>query len=147
MRLMQMRKLRGERRCLMALRLIPMMGYEVCVERMPGRRWKSDGTHKYVKLCFFGNTTDFPPEHNSAQLAGTPLQDKPTRRCHSPSPPFFTYVARTRSARRSPPPPHRHDDKVWGSTCAQAKKSQATSAHSALTDEDGIFRDVLSIKE
>ena len=25
----------------MALRLIPMMGYEVCVERMPGRRWKS----------------------------------------------------------------------------------------------------------
>jgi hypothetical protein len=29
---MQMRKLRGERRCLMALRLIPMMGYEVCVE-------------------------------------------------------------------------------------------------------------------
>ncbi|MBV5267436.1 MAG: hypothetical protein JZU67_02780, partial [Burkholderiaceae bacterium] len=44
-------------------------------------------------------------------------------------------------------PPHRHDDKVWGSTCAQAKKSQATSAHSALTDEDGIFRDVLSVKE
>ena len=38
-------------------------------------------------------------------------------------------------------------DKVWGSTCAQAKKSQATSAHSALTDEDGIFRDVLSVKE
>jgi len=25
----------------MALRLIPMMGYEVCVERMPRRRWKS----------------------------------------------------------------------------------------------------------
>ena len=38
---MQMRKLRGERQCLMALRLILMMGYEVCVERMPGRRWKS----------------------------------------------------------------------------------------------------------
>ena len=38
---MQMRKLRGERQCLMAHRLIPMMGYEVCVERMPGRRWKS----------------------------------------------------------------------------------------------------------
>ena len=36
-----MRKLRGERRCLMALRLILMMGYEVCVERMLGRRWKS----------------------------------------------------------------------------------------------------------
>jgi len=42
-----------------------------------------------------------------------------------------------------PPPPHRHDDKVWGSTCAWSKKSNATSAHSALTDEDDIFKDVL----
>ena len=29
---MQMRKLRGERRCLMALQLIPMMGCELCGE-------------------------------------------------------------------------------------------------------------------
>jgi hypothetical protein len=35
LRRMQMRELRGDRQCLMALRLMPMIGYGVCVERMP----------------------------------------------------------------------------------------------------------------